>query len=35
MILVVDRRYVKSMDNEKMKIFFIDIYIGGVFLEIL
>ncbi|KFO20646.1 Laminin subunit alpha-4 [Fukomys damarensis] len=29
MILVVDRRHVKSMDNEKMKIPFTDIYIGG------
>ncbi|KAK1338098.1 hypothetical protein QTO34_001208 [Cnephaeus nilssonii] len=29
MILVVNRRHVKSMDNEKMKIPFTDIYIGG------
>ncbi|XP_004673841.1 PREDICTED: laminin subunit alpha-4 isoform X2 [Condylura cristata] len=35
MILVVDRRHVKSMDNEKMKIPFTDIYIGGAPPEIL
>ncbi|XP_074043497.1 laminin subunit alpha-4 isoform X1 [Macrotis lagotis] len=35
MILVVDRRHVKSMDNEKMKIPFTDIYIGGVPPEVL
>ncbi|XP_058163284.1 laminin subunit alpha-4 isoform X3 [Dasypus novemcinctus] len=35
MILVVDRRHVKSMDNEKMKIPFTDIYIGGAPAEIL
>ncbi|XP_030874033.1 laminin subunit alpha-4 [Leptonychotes weddellii] len=35
MILVVDRRHVKSMDNEKMKIPFTDIYIGGAPTEIL
>ncbi|KAF5919960.1 hypothetical protein HPG69_014326 [Diceros bicornis minor] len=35
MILVVDRRHVKSMDNEKMKIPFTDIYIGGAPQEIL
>ncbi|XP_010596568.2 laminin subunit alpha-4 [Loxodonta africana] len=35
MILVVDRRHVKSTDNEKMKIPFTDIYIGGVPPEIL
>ncbi|KAM4693682.1 laminin subunit alpha-4 [Discoglossus pictus] len=29
MILVVDRRHVKSVDNEKMSIPFTDIYIGG------
>ncbi|XP_065744712.1 laminin subunit alpha-4 [Phocoena phocoena] len=35
MILVVDRRHVKSMDNEKMKVPFTDIYIGGAPPEIL
>ncbi|XP_037376153.1 laminin subunit alpha-4 isoform X1 [Talpa occidentalis] len=35
MILVVDRRHVKSMDNEKMKIPFTDIYIGGAPPEVL
>uniref|UniRef100_A0A8I3WXD2 Laminin subunit alpha 4 n=1 Tax=Callithrix jacchus TaxID=9483 RepID=A0A8I3WXD2_CALJA len=35
LILVVDRRHVKSMDNEKMKIPFTDIYIGGAPAEIL
>ncbi|XP_077875567.1 laminin subunit alpha-4 isoform X3 [Ictidomys tridecemlineatus] len=35
MILVVDRRHVKSMDNEKMKIPFTDIFIGGAPPEIL
>lgn len=35
MILVVDRRHVKSMDNEKMKMPFKDIYIGGAPPEIL
>nr|XP_045009937.1 laminin subunit alpha-4 isoform X2 [Jaculus jaculus] len=35
MILVVDRRHVKSMDNEKMKMPFTDIYIGGAPPEIL
>lgn len=35
MILVVNRRHVKSMDNEKMKIPFTDIYIGGAPPEIL
>lgn len=35
MILVVDRRHVKSMDNEKMKIPFTDIYVGGAPPEIL
>ncbi|XP_012361473.2 laminin subunit alpha-4 [Nomascus leucogenys] len=35
MILVVDRRHVKSMENEKMKIPFTDIYIGGAPPEIL
>ena len=35
MILVVDRRHVKSMDNEKMNIPFTDIYIGGAPPEIL
>uniref|UniRef100_H0X4C4 Laminin subunit alpha 4 n=1 Tax=Otolemur garnettii TaxID=30611 RepID=H0X4C4_OTOGA len=35
MILVVDRRHIKSMDNEKMKIPFTDIYIGGAPPEIL
>ncbi|KAK7835265.1 hypothetical protein U0070_017801, partial [Myodes glareolus] len=35
MILVVDRRHVKSMDNEKKKIPFTDIYIGGAPQEVL
>ncbi|XP_055980995.1 laminin subunit alpha-4 isoform X1 [Sorex fumeus] len=35
MILVVDRRHVKSMDNEKRKMPFKDIYIGGAPPEIL
>ncbi|KAJ1155102.1 hypothetical protein NDU88_007838 [Pleurodeles waltl] len=35
MILVVDRRHVKSVDNEKMSIPFSDIYIGGAPSEIL
>lgn len=35
MILVVDRRHVRSMDNEKMKIPFTDIYIGGAPPEVL
>ncbi|XP_069463956.1 laminin subunit alpha-4 isoform X2 [Ambystoma mexicanum] len=35
MILVVDRRNVKSVDNEKMSIPFSDIYIGGAPSEIL
>ncbi|KAM5256538.1 laminin subunit alpha-4 [Ctenodactylus gundi] len=35
MILVVDRRHVKSVDNEKTKIPFTDMYIGGAPPEIL
>lgn len=35
MILVVDRRHVKSTDNEKKKIPFTDIYIGGAPQEVL
>ncbi|XP_028902955.1 laminin subunit alpha-4 isoform X1 [Ornithorhynchus anatinus] len=35
MILVVDRRHVKSVDNEKMKIPFTDMYIGGAPSDIL
>lgn len=35
MILVVDRRHVKSMENEKKSMPFTDVYIGGAPTEIL
>lgn len=35
MILVVDRRHIKSVDNERTAMPFTDIYIGGAPAEIL
>lgn len=35
MILVVDRRHIKSMENEKKSMPFSDVYIGGAPTEIL
>lgn len=35
MILVVDRRHIKSVENEKKSMPFTDVYIGGAPVEIL
>lgn len=35
MILVVDRRHIKSIDNERTAMPFTDIYIGGAPVEVL